>query len=52
MTYYLGCKKHTNIIASRSVTMTNTVLRQKSNSRVCLSDKSSFLKQKHNKGSG
>ena len=40
MTYYLSCEKHTNNIASKSLTTTNQVLRQKSR----------FLKQKHHKG--
>ena len=44
MTYCLRCKKHTNNIPSRNVTMTKKVLRQKSKSSVCLSDKSRFLK--------
>ena len=46
-TYCLGCEKHTNSVASRSVTVTNKVLRQKSRSSECLSDKSRFLKQKY-----
>ena len=46
-TYCLGCEKHTNNVASRSVTVTNKVLRQKSRSSECLSDKSRFLKQKY-----
>ena len=37
MTYCLSCKKHTNNVASRNITMTNEVLRQKSKcSYVCL----------------
>ena len=48
-TYYLACKKHTNNIASRKVTMTNKVIRDKSRCSECLSDKSRFMKQKHNK---
>ena len=51
MTYCLGCKKHTNNIASRGVTITNKVLKQKSKGCVCLSDKSRFLKQIPNKKS-
>ena len=47
MTYCLGCKKHTNNMASRGVTITNKVLKQKW--VVCLSDKSRFLKQIPNK---
>ena len=33
---------------SKEVEMTNKVLREKSNCVVCQSDKSRFLKQKHN----
>ena len=44
-TYCLACKKHTNNIASRKVTMTNKVVRDKSR---C----GEFLKQKHSKKSG
>ena len=47
MFYCLSCKTHTNNMASRSVTLTNKVLRQKSKYSVCFSDKSRFLKQKH-----
>ena len=36
-------------MASKSVTMTNKVLRQKSKCSVCLSDKSRFLKHRPNK---
>ena len=36
MTYCLGCKKHTNNMASRSVTITNKVLKQKWVVCVCL----------------
>ena len=49
MTYYLGCKKHTNNMALRNITMANKVLRQKSKCNVCLSDKSRFLKQDQSK---
>ena len=48
-TYCLACKKHTNNIASRKVTMTNKVIRDKSRCSECLSDESRFLKQKINK---
>ena len=51
MTYCLSCKKHTNNMASRSVTMTNEVLRQKPKFSVCLSDKSIFLNKKPSKRS-
>ena len=47
-TYCLACIKHTNIIASRKVTMTNKVIRDKSRCSECLSDKSRFMKQKLN----
>ena len=49
MTYCLSCKKHTNNMASRNVTMTDKALRKKSKCSVCLSDKSRFLKQDHRK---
>ena len=45
-TYRLACGKHTNNIASRKVTMTYKVVRDKCSR--CLSDKSRFLKQKLN----
>ena len=45
----LACNKHTNNIASRKVTMTNKVIRDKSRFIECLSDKSRFMKQKHYK---
>ena len=51
-TYCLACRKHTNNIASKKVTMTNKVVRDKSRSGECLSDKSIFLKQKPNKKRG
>ena len=44
-TYCLACRKHTNNIASRKVTMTNKVVRDKSRCGKCLSDKSRFMKQ-------
>ena len=47
--YCLACRKHTNNITSRKVTMTNKVIREKSRCSECLSDKSMFMKQKHNK---
>ena len=43
----LGCKDFTHNFRPQKVKMTNKVLREKSNS-VCRSDKSRFLKQKHN----
>ena len=48
----LACRKHTNNIDSRKVTMTNKVVRDKSRCEEYLSDKSRFLKQKPNKKSG
>ena len=51
-TYCLACRKHTNNIASRKVTMTNKVITEKSRCGECLSDKSRFLKQKSNKKTG
>ena len=42
--YCLACRKHTNNIASRKVTMTNKVIRDKSRGGECFSDKSRFLK--------
>ena len=50
-TYCLACRKHTNNIASKTVTMTNKVVRDKSRCGECLSDKSRFMKQKSNKRS-
>ena len=48
-TYCLACRKHTNNVGSRNITMKNKVIRNKSKCGICLSDKSRFLKQKHNK---
>ena len=48
-TYRLACRKHTNDITSRKVTMTSKVIRDKSRCSECLSDKSRFMKQKDNK---
>ena len=39
-TYYLACRKHANNIGSKRVTMTNTIIREKSRCSECLSDKS------------
>ena len=47
-TYYLGCKDFTHNFRPQEATMTNKVLREKSNCVVCRSNKSRFLKQKHN----
>ena len=48
-TYCLACRKHTNNIGSKTVTMTNKVIRDKSRCAQCFSDKSRFLKEKLNK---
>ena len=48
-TYCLVCRKHTNNVGSRNITMTNKVISNKLNCGVCLSDKSRYLKRKHNK---
>ena len=45
----LACRKHTNNIASRKVTMKNKVIRDKSRCSECLPGKSRFMKQKYNK---
>ena len=37
-TYCLACRKHSNNIASRKVTMTNKLVRGKSSCGECLSD--------------
>ena len=44
----LGCKGFTHNFSPQDVKMTNKVLREKSNCVVCRSNKSRFLKQKHN----
>ena len=46
-TYCVTCRKHTNKVASRKVTMTDKVIKDKSRCGECLSDKSRFMKQKH-----
>ena len=48
-TYYLGCKDYTNNFKLQEVKMTNKLLREESNCVDCQSNKSRFLKQKHNK---
>ena len=45
-TYCLGCKDYN--FRPQEVKMTNEVLKDKSNCVVCRSNKSRFLKQKHN----
>ena len=46
--YCLGCKKFIRNFRPQQVKMTNKVLREKSNCVACWSNKSRFLKQKHN----
>ena len=48
-TYCLGCKDFTHNFRPQEVKMTNKILREKSNCVVCRSNKSRFLKLKHNK---
>ena len=48
-TYCFGCKDFTHNFRPQELKMTNKVLREKSNYVVCRSNKSRFLKQKHNK---
>ena len=45
--YRLGCKDYTDNFKPEEVKMKNSVLREKSNSVICRSSKSRFLKQKH-----
>ena len=52
ITYCLARRKHANNVGSWNTSMTNKVIRNKSKSCVCLSDKSRFMKQRHNKKSG
>ena len=47
-TYFWGCKDFTHNFRPQEVKMTNKVFREKSNCVVCWSNKSRFLKQKHN----
>ena len=47
-TYCLRCKDFTHNFRPQEVKMTNKFLREKSNCVVCQSNKSRFLKQKHN----
>ena len=48
-TYCLACKKHTDNFGSKNVSMTKKVIRNKSRCSECLSGKSRFMKQKHDK---
>ena len=47
-TYRFGCKDYTKNFRPQEVKMTNKVLREKSHSVLCRSNKSKFLKQKIN----
>ena len=47
-TYCFGCKDFTHNFRPQEAKMTNKVLREKSNCVICCSNKSRFLKQKHN----
>ena len=47
-TYCLGCKDYTDNFKPQEIKMANEVLREKSNCIACRSNKSRFLKQKHN----
>ena len=47
-TYCFGCKDYTKNFRPEKVKMTNKVLREKSHCVVCRSNRSRFLKQKHN----
>ena len=47
-TYWLGCKDFAHNFRPQEVKMTNKVFREKSNCVACRSNKSRFLKQKHN----
>ena len=51
-TYCLACRNGTNNVGSWKTTMTNNLIRNKSKCGVCFSDKSRYIKQKHNKKSG
>ena len=50
--YCLACREHTGNIGSKKISMTNKVIRDKSRCAECFSDKSRFMKEKHNKKSG
>ena len=47
-THCLGCKDYTHNFRPQEIKMTSKVPREKSNCVVCRSNKSKFLKQKHN----
>ena len=46
--YYFGCKDYMQNFRPEKKKMTNKVLSEKSDCVVCRSNKSRFLKQKHN----
>ena len=46
--FCFGCKNFTHNFRLKKVNMTNKVLREKSHCVICWSNKSRFLKQKHN----
>ena len=48
-TYCLACREHRDNISSKTVTMANKMVRDKSRCCISLSDKPRFLKQKPNK---
>ena len=48
ITYCFGCKDLTHNFRPQEVKITNKLLREKSNCVVCQSNKSRFLKPKHN----
>ena len=50
--YCLACREHTGNIGSKIITMTNKVIKNKSRCAQFFSDKSRFMKQKHDKRSG
>ena len=50
-TYCLSCRRHTDNIGSKKVTIINKIIRDKSKCANCMYDRSRFLKQKHDKES-
>ena len=48
-TYCFNCKKHTDDMGPKKVTMTNKVIRQASKCANCVAKNSTFLRQKPNK---
>ena len=51
-TYCLACRKHTNNICLRKLTMANKVVRDKSRCSECLSDKSRVMNKDSIKKNG